>query len=56
MMFFAINSLLNGTRKDAGYNIGSATSKWFETVSSRPALKKGMERLKQEEAAAKAKI
>jgi glutathione S-transferase len=56
MMFFAINSLLNGTRKDAGYNIGPASQKWFETVNGRPALKKGQERLKQEEAAAKAKI
>jgi glutathione S-transferase len=56
MMFFAINSLLNGSRKDAGYNIGPAARKWFETISARPALQKAMGRMKQEEDAARAKI
>jgi hypothetical protein len=70
-MYFGFNSLLNGTRKDSGYNIGSASRKWFEMVSSRcvdnlarrnaklilrPALQKAMKRLEDEEASAKAKM
>ena len=35
MMFFAINSLQHGSRKDSGYKIGDATMKWFEMVNSR---------------------
>ena len=35
MIFFAFNSLLSGTRKDAGYKIGEASMKWYETVNNR---------------------
>ncbi|WVQ97948.1 hypothetical protein IAU59_005067 [Kwoniella sp. CBS 9459] len=56
MMFFAINSLLAGTRKDAGYNVGTGLRGWYERVMARPAAKKGLERLKQEEESAKSKI
>jgi len=71
MLFFAFSSLLGGTRKDAGYKIGPASMKWYETVNNRsvwtpysvapglmirPALKKALDRLQQEEAAAKSRI
>ncbi|WWD22094.1 hypothetical protein CI109_106583 [Kwoniella shandongensis] len=56
MFFFIINSLLGGTRKDAGYNIGPALRKWYETVMARPAAQKALQRLKDEEEKAKSKI
>jgi len=35
MMFFPINSLLAGTRKDAGYTIGPAIRAYYEMVMAR---------------------
>ncbi|OWZ31803.1 glutathione transferase [Cryptococcus neoformans C23] len=56
MMFFAINSLLGGSRADMGFKVGPNLKKWYDIVLSRPAGKKALERLKQEEESAKAKI
>ncbi|WRT64886.1 uncharacterized protein IL334_001822 [Kwoniella shivajii] len=56
MMFFAINSLIAGTRAAAGFNIGSGLKGWYERVMSRPAAQKAQQRLKDEEENAKSKI
>ena len=49
MMFFPINSLVAGSRKEMGFKVGPNTKKWWERVMARPACKKGMERLQREE-------
>jgi len=49
MMFFPINSLVAGSRKDMGFKTGPNTKKWWEKVMAREACKKGMDRLKKEE-------
>lgn len=51
MMFFPINSLVAGSRKDMGFKVGPNTKKWWERVMARPACKKGMDRLQKEEEA-----
>ncbi|ADV24625.1 glutathione transferase [Cryptococcus gattii Ru294] len=56
MMFFAIDSLIGGSRADMGFKVGANLKKWYDTILSRPAAKKAMERLKQEEGSAKSKI
>ncbi|KAK8846847.1 hypothetical protein IAR55_005935 [Kwoniella newhampshirensis] len=56
MMFFLINSLIVGGRKDAGYKVGPSIKKWHETVLARPAGMKAVQRLKDEEEKAKSKI
>ncbi|WVR04539.1 hypothetical protein IAU60_001546 [Kwoniella sp. DSM 27419] len=56
MMYFAINSLLTGTRKDAGYKVGQGLRGWHERVMSRPAAKKAAQRLADEEEKAKSKM
>ncbi|WVQ84151.1 hypothetical protein IAT38_006298 [Cryptococcus sp. DSM 104549] len=56
LMFFAINSLLAGGRKDAGFKLGPGIHKWHERVLARPAAQKALQRLKEEEEKAKAKI
>ena len=35
MMFFPINSMSQGGRKDDGYTIGPATKAWYEKVRAR---------------------
>lgn len=49
MMFFPINSLVAGSRKDMGFKVGPNARKWWERVMARPACKKAMERLQREE-------
>jgi glutathione S-transferase len=35
MMFFAVHSLLMGSRKDGGYVVGPATRAWLDKVLAR---------------------
>jgi hypothetical protein len=49
MMFFPINSLVAGSRKDMGFKTGPNIQKWWEKVMAREACKKGMARLQKEE-------
>ncbi|WWC87017.1 uncharacterized protein L201_001900 [Kwoniella dendrophila CBS 6074] len=55
MMFFAINSLLSGTRAGL-FNVGDGLKGWHKRVLSRPAAQRAQQRLKDEEEKAKAKI
>ncbi|WWC67827.1 uncharacterized protein I206_101744 [Kwoniella pini CBS 10737] len=56
MMFFAINSLLAGTRANAGFNVGEGLRGWYKKVTSRPAAQRAQQRLSVEEEKAKSKI
>ncbi|ODN80413.1 hypothetical protein L202_02662 [Cryptococcus amylolentus CBS 6039] len=49
LMFFAIDSLLQGTRKDAGFTVGPNLKKWHETVLARPAAQRALKRQAEEE-------
>ncbi|WVQ74075.1 hypothetical protein IAR50_003659 [Cryptococcus sp. DSM 104548] len=55
LMFFAIDSLIQGSRKDAGFTIGSNLKKWHETVLARPAAQRAVQRQAEEEEKQKSK-
>ncbi|WWC59376.1 uncharacterized protein I303_101928 [Kwoniella dejecticola CBS 10117] len=56
MMFFSINSLLAGTRANAGFSVGEGLRGWHKRVMSRPAAQRAQQRIKDEEEKAKSKI
>ncbi|OCF76815.1 glutathione transferase [Kwoniella mangroviensis CBS 8886] len=55
MMFFAINSLLAGTRAGA-FNVGDGLKGWYKRVLERPAAQRALQRIKEEEEKAKSKM
>ncbi|WVW78591.1 hypothetical protein I302_100547 [Kwoniella bestiolae CBS 10118] len=55
MMFFAINSLLAGTRAGA-FNVGEGLKGWYKRVLDRPAAQRALQKIKEEEEKAKSKM
>lgn len=55
MMFYPINSIGTGTRKDI-FTLGPKTRAWLERVRERPALKRALARVEEEEKTQRAKL